>query len=71
MEFDTEATAETYPACLHGEIAALARIYCARRLQTGADGDAFSDWLAAEADVLSAHRDSPARLMPGGDLLPH
>lgn len=70
MEFDTD-TDQTYPACLHGEIAALAREVCARRLELGEKGDAFSDWLEAEATVLAVHSQSPARLMPGGDLLPN
>ena len=59
-----------YPECLEPEIARLAQELYERRLDEGRALDPVADWLQAEELVTAAHRASPARFLPGGDLFP-
>jgi hypothetical protein len=58
----------TFPECLRPEVEALASHLWEARLYHGEPEDAWSDWMDAEDELLSRCFDSPARLMPGGDL---
>ena len=64
-------TPDAYPECLRPEIERLAQALYERRVAEGRELDPFEDWVAAEALVRTSHEESPARLLPGGDLFPY
>ena len=62
-------TKECFPEFLRPEVEALARHLWEVRVAHDLPGDPVDDWLDAEEEVLYELFTSPARLLPGGDIL--
>ena len=62
---------DTFPECLRDDVVRRAQEIYEARTALGVEGNEVGDWLAAEAEVMAAHAESPARLVPNGDLFPY